>query len=123
MLAFIDEIVIPFLNGLYGAVGYVGVLLAMAIESAMVPLPSELILPYAGFLVSDPTKIEPLTGQPWNFWLVAIFATIGHTLGSLVASAGFAAVPFYLAGGLKILYDVLIYRDFRRVRPPEERAG
>ena len=41
----------------------------------------------------------------------------------LVASAGFAAIPFYLAGGLKILYDVLIYRDFRRVRPPEERGG
>ena len=56
MLAFIDQIVIPFLNGLYGAVGYVGVMLAMAIESAMVPLPSELVLPYAGFLVSDPTR-------------------------------------------------------------------
>ena len=46
------------------------------------PAAVELILPYAGFLVSDPTKIEPLTGQPWNFWLVAIFATIGNTLGS-----------------------------------------
>ena len=45
MLAFIDEIVIPFLNSLYGAVGYLGVMLAMAIESAMIPLPSELILP------------------------------------------------------------------------------
>ena len=53
VLAFIDEIVIPFLNSLYGAVGYLGVLVAMAIESAMIPLPSELILPYAGFLVSD----------------------------------------------------------------------
>jgi membrane protein DedA with SNARE-associated domain len=87
VLAFIDQIVIPFLNTLYGAVGYVGVMLAMAIESAMIPLPSELILPYAGFLVSDPTQIEPLTGQPWNFWLVVIFATIGNTLGSLIAYA------------------------------------
>ena len=83
MLAFIDEIVIPFLNSLYGAVGYLGVMLAMAIESAMIPLPSELILPYAGFLVSDPTQIEPLTGSPWNFWIVVIVATIGNTLGSL----------------------------------------
>jgi membrane protein DedA with SNARE-associated domain len=87
VLAFIDEIVIPFLNGLYGAVGYVGVMLAMAIESAMVPLPSELILPYAGFLVSDPSQIEPLTKGPWSFWIVAIVATIGNTLGSLVAYA------------------------------------
>ncbi len=87
MLAFIDEIVIPFLNNLYGAVGYLGVMIAMAIESAMIPLPSELILPYAGFLVSDPSQLEPLTGQPWNFWIVVIVATIGNTLGSLVAYA------------------------------------
>jgi membrane protein DedA with SNARE-associated domain len=85
VLAFIDDIVIPFLNQLYGAVGYLGVMIAMAIESAMVPLPSELILPYAGFLVSDPTQIEPLTNAPWNFWIVVIFATIGNTLGSLIA--------------------------------------
>jgi predicted MFS family arabinose efflux permease len=41
----------------------------------------------------------------------------------LVASAGTAAIPFYLAGGLKIVYDLLIYRDFRQVRPAEEATG
>jgi membrane protein DedA with SNARE-associated domain len=87
MLAFIDQIVIPFLESLYGAAGYLGVMLAMAIESAMIPLPSELILPFAGFLVSDPSQIEPITGQPWNFWIVVIVGTIGNTLGSLVAYA------------------------------------
>ena len=86
MLAFIDEIVIPFLESLYGAVGYAGVMVAMAIESAMVPLPSELILPFGGFMVSDATQIEPITGQPWSFWIVVIVATIGNTLGSLVAT-------------------------------------
>jgi hypothetical protein len=40
----------------------------------------------------------------------------------MMASAGYAAVPFFLAGGLKILYDLLLYRDFRTVRPPEEQA-
>ncbi len=85
VLAFIDQIVIPFLNSLYGAVGYLGVLGAMAIESAMIPLPSELILPYAGFLVSDPSQLEPLTGGPWNYWIVVVVATAGNTLGSLVA--------------------------------------
>jgi membrane protein DedA with SNARE-associated domain len=85
MLAFVDQIVIPFLESLYGAVGYLGVLLAMAIESAMIPLPSELILPFAGFLVSDPGQIEPITGQPWSFWIVVVVATIGNTLGSLIA--------------------------------------
>jgi membrane protein DedA with SNARE-associated domain len=87
MLHFIDEIVIPFLTNLYDAVGYVGVMVAMAIESAMIPLPSELILPFAGFQVSNPVAIEKLTNSPWNFWIVVIAATIGNTIGSLIAYA------------------------------------
>jgi membrane protein DedA with SNARE-associated domain len=87
LLAFIDQIVIPFLNSLYGTVGYVGVMVAMAIESAMIPLPSELILPYAGFLVSDHAQVEPLTHGPWNYWIVVIVATLGNTIGSLIAYA------------------------------------
>ena len=87
MLAFIDQVVIPFLNTLYGAVGYAGVFLAMTIESAMIPLPSELILPFAGFLVSDPTQLEPITGQPWSFWIVVVVATAGNTAGSIIAYA------------------------------------
>jgi membrane protein DedA with SNARE-associated domain len=87
VLAFIDDIVIPFLNNLYGAVGYIGVMIAMAIESAMIPLPSELILPYAGFLVSDPNQVEPLTKGPWNYWIVVVAATIGNTIGSVIGYA------------------------------------
>lgn len=87
MLAFIDQIAIPFLENLYGTLGYLGVFLAMTIESAMIPLPSELILPFAGFLVSDPTQIEPITGQPWSFWIVVIVGTAGNTTGSLIAYA------------------------------------
>ena len=49
-------------------------------------------------------------------------AAISPAISSvLVASAGYAALPFYLAGGFKILYDLLIFRAFRSVRPPEER--
>ena len=50
-------------------------------------------------------------------------AAISPTFSSvLMASAGYAAVPFYLAGGLKIVYDLLMYREFRAVKPPEEQA-
>jgi membrane protein DedA with SNARE-associated domain len=87
VLAFIDQIVIPFLTSLYGAVGYLGVGVAMAIESAMIPLPSELVLPFAGFLVSDRSAIEPVTHGPWNFWIVVIIATIGNTVGSVIGYA------------------------------------
>jgi membrane protein DedA with SNARE-associated domain len=105
VLAFIDQIVIPFLNSLYGAVGYLGVMLAMGIESAMVPLPSELILPYAGFLVSDRAQIEPLTHGPWEFWVVVVIATIGNTLGSLVAYAigAYGGRPFLERWGRYLL--------------------
>jgi membrane protein DedA with SNARE-associated domain len=87
LLAFIDQFVIPFLTSLFDAVGYLGVTIAMAIESAMIPLPSELILPFAGFLVSDPARIEPLTHGAWGFWAVVVAATIGNTIGSLIAYA------------------------------------
>jgi len=30
--------------------------------------------------------------------------------------------PFFLAGGLKIIYDLLLFREFRAVKPPEENA-
>jgi len=30
------------------------------------------------------------------------------------------SMPFFLAGGLKIVYDLLLYRSFNRLHPPEE---
>jgi membrane protein DedA with SNARE-associated domain len=105
VLAFIDTIAIPFLTSLYGAVGYLGVMLAMGIESAMIPLPSELILPFAGFMISDPKQIEPLTNGTWNFWIVVIVATIGNTIGSLIAYAigAYGGRPFLQRYGKYLL--------------------
>jgi len=48
-------------------------------------------------------------------------AAISPSISSvLVSSASFASAPFFLAGGLKIAYDLLLYRAFRTVRPREE---
>ena len=41
--------------------------------------------------------------------------------GPLLASATLASVPFFVAGGLKIIYDLALWRIFRAVKPPEER--
>jgi membrane protein DedA with SNARE-associated domain len=87
VLAVIDTVVIPFLHNLYGVVGYAGVFFAMVIESTLLPLPSELILPYAGFLVSDHSQIEPLTHSPWNFWIVVVVGVVANTTGSLCGYA------------------------------------
>ena len=85
--------VFDFLNGpvrdlvtqVYEAVGYLGVALWVAIESVVIPIPSELVLPFAGFLVGEGVGLEPITGQPWNFWLTVLAGTIGATAGALVA--------------------------------------
>jgi membrane protein DedA with SNARE-associated domain len=87
--------VFDFLNGpvrdlvtqIYDTVGYLGVGLLVAIESVIIPIPSELVLPFAGFLVGEGRSIEPLTGQPWNVVLVTLFGTLGATLGALIAYA------------------------------------
>lgn len=51
-------------------------------------------------------------------------AAISPSISSvLIGTAGLAALPFFLAGGLKIVYDLLMYRDFSHVRPPEERRS
>ncbi len=41
----------------------------------------------------------------------------------LLGNPALAGVPFYLAGGIKILYDLLLYRGFVATKPPEETSG
>ena len=82
MLSFIDTFVIPMLQSLYDAVGYLGVFVTMFIESTLIPIPSELILPFAGYMVSS-TSLEPITHSPWNFWIVVIVGVAANTSGSL----------------------------------------
>jgi len=40
--------------------------------------------------------------------------------GMLLANPMLMGLPFVLSGGLKIIYDLLLYRNFRRLRAPEE---
>ena len=43
--------------------------------------------------------------------------------GPLFLTSSFIGAPFVIAGGLKIVYDLLLYRRFQAVRPPEERVA
>src|SRR5215469_7510533 len=65
-----------FIIAVISAGGYAGIALLMAIESACIPLPSEIIMPFAGYLVH--------TGQLNLFW-VATAGAIGCNLGSIPA--------------------------------------
>jgi predicted MFS family arabinose efflux permease len=49
-----------------------------------------------------------------------VFWAVGSPLaGCLMQSVAFSA-PLVLSGGLKIGYDLILYRSFRKLRPPEE---
>ncbi len=58
----------------------------MTIESAAIPVPSELILPLAGFSVARGLP-EPLTGAAWTYWGAVIAGVVGNTTGSLIGYA------------------------------------
>lgn len=76
MIARIIEILSGFIIAVISSLGYAGVVLLMAIESACIPLPSEVIMPFSGYLV--------YTGR-FNLWWVAVAGAVGCVLGSLVA--------------------------------------
>src|SRR5437660_11910413 len=67
-----------FIIAVISATGHFGILLLMAIESACIPLPSEIIMPFAGYLVYRGDL--GLTG-------VAVAGALGCVLGSLAAYA------------------------------------
>ena len=71
----IVEAIASWIVGLISATGYPGILALMAIESACIPLPSEIIMPFAGYLVS--------TGR-FDLYLAATAGAIGCNLGSIV---------------------------------------
>ena len=57
--------------------------------------------------------------------ITGIARTTGASLspvitGPLLANAAWLSFPFFLSGGLKLIYDLLLYRSFRAIRPPEE---
>ena len=85
MFDFLNGPVRTLVTQIYDAVGYVGVAMWVAIESVIIPIPSELVLPFAGFLIGEGAATEPLTGSPWNYWLTVLAGTLGATVGALIA--------------------------------------
>ncbi len=75
----LDRIVAPlaaFILGTISALGYAGIVLCMTIESACIPLPSEIIMPFSGYLVT--------TGR-FTLWGVVLAGAVGNVLGSWIA--------------------------------------
>jgi membrane protein DedA with SNARE-associated domain len=80
--------IIAWMTALMVAVGPFGVTLLMAIESACIPLPSEVIMPFAGFLAykGQMTFLGLGAGSAWGqIFIAGLFGAIGCNLGSIPA--------------------------------------
>jgi len=78
--------------------GYAGVFILMAMESMIIPIPSELVMPFAGFLAAR--------GE-LNFFLVVVFASLGSLAGSLASyyMGKYGGNRFILRWGKYMLLD------------------
>jgi membrane protein DedA with SNARE-associated domain len=76
MIAWIIEVLASFIISVISWGGYPGVILLMAIESACIPLPSEIIMPFSGYLV--------FRGEFGLFW-VGLAGAFGCVVGSVPA--------------------------------------
>ncbi len=76
MIASLFSVIAGFIIYIISTFGYFGVFICMAIESACIPLPSEIIIPFSGFLA--------YTGR-FNILLITIFGALGDLTGAILA--------------------------------------
>lgn len=72
MIELIGSWIIHFISTL----GYFGVFILMTLESACIPIPSEVTMPFSGSLIAS--------GR-FDFWILIIVGTVGNLIGSLLA--------------------------------------
>lgn len=78
--------VIAWMTAVMAALGPTGVMLLMAIESACIPLPSEVIMPFAGYLAfkGELTFLGLGAGNPTaQIWIAGVAGALGCNLGSI----------------------------------------
>ena len=79
-MAAIEHQIVAFLQTLFNTMGWPGVVIAMTIESACIPLPSEVTMPLAGWMLVQ------ARGLHWDGLLFAVvMGAIGNVLGSWIA--------------------------------------
>jgi membrane protein DedA with SNARE-associated domain len=107
----ITESIAAFGTHVIGSIGYVGVFLLMVAESMVLPVPSEAVMPFAGFTVAEGTL-------SWAGVIAA--ATMGSIAGALIGYAigRFGGRPFLSRFGKYLLLDesdlAMTDRFFRR---------
>ncbi|HEU0166063.1 MAG TPA: DedA family protein [Thermomicrobiales bacterium] len=76
----LENHMIDWVRSWFDSVGWFGVVIAMAIESACIPLPSEITMPLAGWLLVDEHHLG------WSgVFLAGFWGAVGNLIGSLIA--------------------------------------
>jgi membrane protein DedA with SNARE-associated domain len=65
-----------YISGVISHIGYAGIFLLMTMESACLPVPSEVVMTFSGFAVQNGTL---------NFWLVVLVGSLGCLIGSIIS--------------------------------------
>jgi membrane protein DedA with SNARE-associated domain len=86
-LEVIEHQVVLFLQNLIQTVGWAGIVLAMAIESACVPLPSEVTMPLAGWMLIQARGLS-VWQTVWGAWWGAVGCTVGSVVTYWVGAKG-----------------------------------
>jgi membrane protein DedA with SNARE-associated domain len=84
LLAQLTDTLTQLITNLYVSAGLLGIVLAMAIESCCIPLPSEIIMPVAGILLGT-HKLLSGTNSIVSLLLVALAGAVGCLIGSIAA--------------------------------------
>ncbi len=108
-------ILVPLMPNLPLAIGVL--LLRFSISQMDVPTRQSYTM-----AVVDPDERSAAAG------VTSVARTTGAALspsitGALMGNALLLNAPFFLSGGLKIVYDLLLYRSFKSIKPPEEKVG
>jgi membrane protein DedA with SNARE-associated domain len=80
LLLTLEHYLLDIMTMVYQAIGWPGVVVMMAVESAAIPFPSELIMPLAGWLL-----IQAEGRSAWYLFLAGFYGALGNLLGSWLA--------------------------------------
>jgi membrane protein DedA with SNARE-associated domain len=79
----LEHQLVEFLSNLFQSIGWFGVVVIMALESANIPIPSEVTMPLSGWMLVQARGLSALQA----LWLGGLWGGVGCTIGSVVSYA------------------------------------
>ena len=96
MLVHLTDTLTTFITNMYATIGLAGIVLAMALESCCIPLPSEIVMPLAGIMLVEGKLLAGV-----NSWLGLVLVALAGAIGCLIGSM--AAYGIGAAGGRPLM--------------------